>query len=127
MNTRVLMSTSAALLGFSGLGATFLPQEILLYNDMKTVPTLTLFLQVYGALLLGFAMLNWTARGNLLGGIYSRPVTIGNFTHFVVGGLALTKEAVAHPIWMTGTLAVLYIVFAVSFAVVLFKHPAKVV
>ena len=51
-------------------------------------------LQLLGGLYFGFGMLNWTAKGNLTGGIYSRPVAMGNLTHFVMGGLALLKFAI---------------------------------
>ena len=36
-------------------------------------------------------MLNWMAKGTLIGGIYNKPIAIGNFTHFTIGGLALIK------------------------------------
>jgi hypothetical protein len=34
-------------------------------------------------------MLNWMARANRIGGIYSRPVAMGNFLHFTMGALVL--------------------------------------
>ena len=47
--------------------------------------------QLAGVLYLGFAALNWMARGNIIGGIYSRPVTIGNVLHFVSGTAVILK------------------------------------
>jgi len=44
-----------------------------------------------GALYVDFAMLNWMVKGSLIGNIYNRPVAVANFTHFLVGGLALAK------------------------------------
>lgn len=125
MNTRILMTASAALMGFMGFAALFLPQEILTSSGLNAIPILVLFIQVCGALLLGFGMLNWMARGNLLGGIYSRPVSVGNMVHYFVAGLALMKGTIAHPGWPLWGLTVLYVAFAVSFAVVVFGNPMR--
>jgi hypothetical protein len=38
-------------------------------------------------------MLNWMAKGTIIGGIYNRPIAIANLTHFLIGGLALAKLA----------------------------------
>ena len=45
---------------------------------------------------LPFAMLNWMAKGVIIGGIYSRPIVIANLAHFLIGDLELIK-AVIHP------------------------------
>lgn len=75
---------------------------------------------------MGFAMMNWMAKEILIGGIYARPLAVGNFMHFMVGALALLKGGFKNAdmplIWIA---VVLYTVFAVGFAVVLFTHPAK--
>jgi hypothetical protein len=74
-----------------------------------------------GALYLGFAMLNWMAQGNVIGGIYSRPVAMANFTHFMIAGLALSKAVVTgeHPPALLAA-ALVYGVLAVLFAYVAF-------
>ena len=41
--------------------------------------------------MLGFGMMNWMARDALFGGIYNKPMTIGNFMHFGIGALGLVK------------------------------------
>lgn len=125
MNTRTLMIASAVLMGFMGFAALFLPHEILAYSGLVATPAPILFLQVWSGLLLAFAMVNWMSRANLMGGIYSRPVCVGNLMHFMVGGLALTKGTIDHPAWTTGTLAGFYVMFAVLFARVLFQNPVQ--
>ena len=79
-------------------------------------------LQLLGALYFAFAMVNWTAKGAAIGGIYNKPVAIGNFTHFTIGGLALVKDITAqvnvHPIFWV--LAILYTILAVSFGIIFF-------
>jgi hypothetical protein len=121
MNTRLLMRASAAVLGVLGALATFLPQEILLGAGAPPVGLNVILIQMAGALYLGFAMLNWMAQGGVMGGIYGRPVAIGNLAHFTIGALALLKSLLAGqrvPEVVAG--AVVYTAFAVLFALIAF-------
>jgi hypothetical protein len=124
MNTKLLMSSSAVLLGATGMVLTFMPGEISQF--LKLNGSTAIVLQISGALYFGFAMLNWTAKGNLIGGIYSRPVAIGNFTHFMIGGLALIKLAMKNPgltyVWIA---AILYVIFALLFGWIFFTNPVS--
>src|SRR5256885_11160647 len=81
MTSRTLMRVSALFMGVLGLCGTFLPQEILAYAGGAPRAFEVLAIQVAGALYLGFAFLNWMAQANLIGGIYSRPVAMGNVCH----------------------------------------------
>ena len=83
------MTVSAGLMATSGLFLTFLPGEIIAYFLPGDNSQLYIILQVLGSLYFAFAMLNWMARANLIGGIYSRPVSIANLTHFFIGSMAL--------------------------------------
>jgi hypothetical protein len=126
MNTRLLMRASAAFLGLLGASATFLPQEILARAGAPPVGAGVVLVQIAGALYLGFALLNWMAQGNLIGGIYSRPVAVGNLGHFAIAGLSLLKAVLGGqrlPEIVVGTVA--YLLFAVLFALVVFRHPAQ--
>lgn len=111
-------------MGVLGLLGTFAPEQVLHWVNAAESPALLVMVQVLGALYLGFAGLNWMARENLIGGIYSRPVAIGNLMHFLVAGIAMVRFAARHPdlqaVW---PLAVIYVVFAVSFGIILFRHP----
>jgi hypothetical protein len=118
MQTKLLMNLSAAWMALLGLIATFLPQEVLAHYGAAPDRHAALFLQVLGAAYLGFAMMNWMAREVLIGGIYSRPLAMGNMVHFVVGGLALVKGGLI-------VVALVYAAFAVWFGMVVFKHPLK--
>jgi hypothetical protein len=119
------MRASAGFMGVLGLAAIFMPHEIARYLGTESSGSHVLLVQIIGALYFGFAMLNWMAQGNVIGGIYSRPVTIGNLTHFVVATLALVKGALSgtHPVPVLVAVA-LYAVFAVCFTYVAFGHPA---
>src|SRR5690348_7441055 len=91
MNTRLIMRASAIFLGGLGACATFLPEEILVRAGVTPAGYSIILVQLAGSLYFGFCFLNWMAQGNALGGIYSRPIAIGNVGHFTVGGLALLK------------------------------------
>ena len=127
MRTIVLMSSSALFMGILGFAASFMPQETL--ARLGTIPNAssTLLVQVMGALYLGFAFLNWMARNVMIGGIYARPVALGNFFHFAVATAAAWKViaagAVASRILLVA--CCIYAVFAVWFAFVLFTTPRK--
>lgn len=125
MKTRWLMTSSAAFMAAVGLAASFLPQALLSATGVPPVTVLVVLVQVTGALYLGFAMLNWMARGVLIGGIYSRPLAMGNFLHFAVVAATLAKAMTAIDLRVVYLSAAIYIVFAVWFALVLFTHPIR--
>jgi hypothetical protein len=66
-------------------------------------------------------------RANIIGGIYSRPVAIGNVANFTIGALGLLKSMFAgeHDLSViVGSAA--YAAFAILFAFVAFWHsPTK--
>ena len=124
MNTKVLMTASAALMACAGLAFTFLPQESLHVIKQGDYAELSIVVQMLGALYFAFGMLNWMARGNVIGGIYSRPIAIANATHFFIGGMALFKSANPGTALLWGAVAV-YLTLALLFGIVLYTHPMK--
>lgn len=127
-HTEWLMRSSAAFLAVVGLVATFAPQEIVSGLGGNAHGPMVLLVQVLGAQSLGLAMLNWTARANLIGGIYSRPVAVANVVTFSIAAIALGKAVFAGP-FSGGVLAVaaVLIVFAALYTRVLMTHPLKAV
>lgn len=128
MNTKLVMTTSAAFMGLLGIALTFMPEEIFKISGQVPDGRLTLNLQLTGALYLGFAMTNWMAKTVLIGGIYARPLSIGNFFHFFIAALALIKNSVnnnntATP--YTYALTACYAIFAILFGFILFAHPKQ--
>jgi len=124
INTKLIFTASAIFLGLIGIDLTFIPQEIASFLDLP--PESSLFLQLTGALYFGFAMVNWMVKGSIIGGIYNRPIAIGNFTHFLIGALALLKFSSN----ILGSIPILiftaiYSVFAVIFSLIVFTHPLK--
>ena len=128
MNTKVLMISSCIFLGALGITFTFIPDEIISSLSVTPNPISTLSIQLLGALYLGFAMLNWMAKGSLIGGIYNRPLAIGNFMHFVVGALALIKiiTKIHTHSEMVISLTVAYSVFAILFGYVFRTNPSRI-
>ena len=121
MNTRILMIASAIFLGAMGVAASFLPVEILTFLDPGINRSLATVVQLLGAALLGFAMLNWMAKAAPAGGIYGRPIVTANLVHFTVGGIALAKLAAVGDLPAAAiALAALYVIFALCFGVVMF-------
>ena len=122
------MISSAFVFGICGVLFQFFPHEILKYAGVNEAGIAPLLVQLIGALYLGFAAMNWMAKTVLIGGIYARPLAIGNFAHFMIGALALLKYAFSasaqNPpiVWIA---AVIYTVFAVAFGIVFFTHPLK--
>lgn len=125
MNTKILMTLSAIVLGILGALLTFLPMEILDFLHLTRTRPFSLLLQILGALYFAFGMLNWMAKSSLIGGIYNRPIAMANFSHFLIGSLALIKAIISTPnlslIFLI--LAILYSLFGLIFGILLFRHP----
>ena len=121
------MTTSAILLGVMGIIFSFFPDDIIAYlnNDANLISIL--FLQILSSLYLGFAIMNWMAKGSIIGGIYNKPIAIGNMMHFGVGAIAMLKvifKIQAHTEIII-SLTVIYSLLALSFAYVFMNNPSK--
>ena len=125
MKTKFLMTSSALFCGIIGTLLLFLPIEIAEYLSIEPTIITILFLKILSAIYLGFGILNWTAKGTLIGGIYNKPIVLGNLLHFAVGAIELIKvifNIQAHKeiiIFLT----VFYVIFALLFAYVIKTNP----
>lgn len=111
----------AVLLAAAGVVLLFAPEAV--FPAVRPTGPSALAAQLLGAALLGFAALCWAGRGALLGGIYGRPIVVGNQAFAVVGTLVLLGERPPAPgagLW--GLLAVLGS-GAVLWSVLLFRSP----
>ena len=126
MNTKTLMIISAIFLAINGFGFTFFPNEIsvLLINDDNHI--FILILQILGALYLGFSILNWMSKTNLIGGIYSKPLLIGNLLHFFTASMALIKLTfkVETNLQLIFSYTIIYSLFTLFFGYVFFTNPS---
>ncbi len=126
MNTRSLMMISAIFLAVNGFGFTFFPNEIagLLINDDNYI--LILILQILGALYLGFSILNWMSKASLIGGIYNKPILIGNLLHFFTASMALIKLTFKAEtnLQLIFSYTIIYSLFTLFFGYVFFTNPS---
>ena len=125
MKTKFLMTSSALFCGIIGILLSFLHNEIAEYLSVEPTIITILFLQILGALYLGFGILNWMAKGTLIGGIYNRPIAFGNLMHFVVGAITLVKviSNIQTHTEIIIFLTVFYAIFALLFIYVLKTNP----
>ncbi|WP_024769864.1 MATE family efflux transporter [Aquimarina macrocephali] len=127
MNTKVVMTISALFMAVIGALLSFLPNEISNFLNIEPNNITILFLKILSALYFGFGLLNWMAKGTLIGGIYNRPIVIGNLMHFGVGAIALVKVGLniqTHSVIVI-SLAIVYIIFAILFFYIFRKNPTK--
>tara|TARA_B100000900_G_scaffold360034_1_gene331840 strand:+ start:45 stop:428 length:384 start_codon:yes stop_codon:yes gene_type:complete len=119
------MTLSAIISALIGISLIFFPKEILDYFGLSVSDTLELFMQIIGSFYYAFAMLNWMSKGSIIGGIYNRPISIANLTHFVIAAFALVRGILSNPglsyiIWL---ITIMYSIFAILFGIVAFNHP----
>ena len=120
--SRSLMSASAIALGLLGIG-TFAPDEVIARIGLPESRLADLLVQSIGSVYLGFGMFNWMARGSMMGGIYGRPLVMGNLLHFVTAGLAIwLRVTELSSLW---ALAVVYLFFGAGFGLLLVRHPPR--
>lgn len=83
---KIIMITSGFLNGILGIVLTFMPQEIGGWLGMASqTGAEVLVLQLLGGTLFGFGMINYMGRNAILGGIYGKPIILGNMVfHFIV-------------------------------------------
>lgn len=121
LNTRLLMSASAVYTGLLGLAAALFEEEILSLFGAPADGFSVVLVGVVGGLYIGYAVLNWMARGNLIGGIYSRPVAMGNFAHFLAVSVLLVQRVPSSPHAVgLAVPAGLSVIFAAAFGWIVF-------
>jgi len=122
MNTKTLMTSSSILLGLAGIFALFTPDLLLSTQGVAAIGTAPILVQLMGALYFSFALMNWTAKDSAIGGIYARPVSLANFSHFFSGTLLLLKYQLSNEVSMSVVVAlVVYVVYAVCFYWLVFR------
>ena len=122
MNTKTLMTFSSLTLALAGVFTLFAPDVLLSALGVAVTAQLSILVQLLGALYFSFALMNWTAKDSAIGGIYARPVSLANFSHFFSGTLLLVKYLLANEFNLSILLVlIMYVVFACSFYWLVFR------
>tara|TARA_Y100001936_G_scaffold31058_1_gene29104 strand:- start:115 stop:543 length:429 start_codon:yes stop_codon:yes gene_type:complete len=123
--TKTLMIISALFLAVNGFGLSFFPNEIslLLTNDDNHI--FILILQILGALYLGFSYINWMSKNSLIGGIYNKPLLIGNTLHFLTASMAMIKLVFKfeNNSQLIISFTIIYCLFTLFFGYIFFSNP----
>lgn len=115
--SKVVMILSAVVSAVLGILFTFLPQETgsWIGTAEQTIADLVV-MQILGAALIGIAMTNYMSRGAVLGGIYGKPLLLGNLVYHLASGLGLLKFAFNSGEWILfGIPALLYLILTAGF------------
>lgn len=119
------MGSSAFALAVTGLLLTFGSMEIAAAFGTPATGLTALVMQLLGAAQLGWAMTNWMSRASLFGGIYGRPLVVGNLLHFFAGGSALLKSAMFGSSRAILVVGIVYALLAIAFGWLLFRNPLE--
>lgn len=127
INTRILLIASTVFNGMMGLLTSFLPQEVLKITDLPTSPVNVLLLQIMSAFYIGLAMINYMSKDAVIGGIYNRPILMGNIAYHSIASIALVKYALNQGLFSTTliTLTVVYCILSLGFLKLFFVGPDK--
>lgn len=86
------MTAASTVLGISGIALLFAPEETSAFvtGDAATEAAG----QLISAGFLALAVVNWTGRGAVYGGIYGRPIVLGNFLFGFILGTTTLRTAI---------------------------------
>ena len=90
--SRIILIISGILLALSGTALVFLPLEIVAVLGSAGGAGVPVLAQLFGSALIAIGFINWNSRANLMGGIYGRPLALGNFFFFAVSAISVAKE-----------------------------------
>ena len=121
MFTKLLLTGAAVFQGLYGVALLFLPDVLLGWFTPGPDVRAAFFAQQFGTALLGLAAVNWIGRTSPVGGIYGRPLVVGNVAFFTANALLLLRQALEQPaVWALWANTVIVAGFAVAFALLLF-------
>jgi hypothetical protein len=118
------MAISAAVLMAHGIVLLFAPELFFTLFALSSSAEALVAAQLFGATLISFGLMNWTARGSVLGGIYGRALVYGNFVYSLIGffvGIRARLSGFSNEYFWIEVL--LYLASAIVFGVMLFRGP----
>ena len=121
MKGKIILTASAVLLVALGIVLNFMPQEAAAALGIAAAPATTALTQVLASALLGMGFINWFSRANRIGGIYARPLALGNFLLFGSSALSLGRTFSAHhDARIIGAATAVFAVLALAFCWLIF-------
>jgi hypothetical protein len=123
--SKTTLISSALINGILGILITFLPQETGQFIGTTEMNSADLALmQVLGSALIGIAIINFMSRGLTVGGIYGKPIQLGNLIFHLASGLGLLKFVFNTESWLLfGIPALLYLLLTSGFIKLNFSSP----
>jgi len=119
------MHISAFTNGVTGIVISFLPRETgKLVNTSSQSGADLLLIKIIGAALFGYGVMNFLARNNVIGGIYGKPMVMGNMIfHLIVGGQLLKFVAGGSATIPLMAAGIIYTLLAAGFLRMNFTSP----
>ncbi len=120
-----LLTISAGYNALLGLATSFLPKEILLAFEVQANPISMLLIQIIGAFLIGFAMINYLSKNSIMGGIYNKPILMGNIAFHCISAIVFVKFILNHNLYHEAfiPLTVMYLLLGMGFLRLNFVSP----
>lgn len=120
---RTILVASSLWLAVLGGGLLFFPSVC---ADLLSLPDGSArALPLVGGGQLGFAMMNWTGRSAVYGGIYGRPIVVGNFANAVITSSALMRTQMDDGSTVGWLVVVALLLYTVAFVRLTFWPPFK--
>jgi len=121
-----ILTSSAVIYLIFGLSISFFPQETgRIFGTASQYGIDLLLMKVVGGLFFGFGVTNFMSRNSVVGGIYGRPITLGNaMINLIIAGQFLKfnflQDGVGGHFWIV---AILFSAMALSFIYLFLKAP----
>ena len=125
MSSRLIASSSAALLFVSGAALLFAADVIVPAGVAGFDAAHAWLAQLLGGAWLGLAAVNWLTRRTVLGGIYGRPVVLANLWMYFINTTVLADAASAANMAIVTPAGAVSAVMAVAYGVLLFRAPGR--
>lgn len=107
--SKSLMVAASLVLALIAVALIFASEEWTSIFGVEPTLALTSTLQVLGAFMAAFAFMNWMSKGMTLGGIYGRPIVIGNMVQFAMNAILFVKLSlkISEPLlWVASVISI---------------------
>lgn len=126
MSSRTILTITSILLFATGGLAVFAADEVAGLMELEVSFETRIFAEFAGIGMLALAVQNWMSRARPIGGVYARPLGLGNLLFFSTSALTLGRYLAAETlpremIAVCGVFALLALAFA---WLVFFSQPA---